>query len=613
MVRAYPSDPARLIEKGHDRSWPLSSALCDTSVYYQASFTNSGNSLTSKLHQQEVPVTSSTFNSVLYMALQESRRRVPVTRFIYNCKILIIHHITKDLNDNLDFSALRNPQFLPSGSNLWLDTENTYIFAIPEQDATAQFNSHNNVITALRQKSFASRMQPLVQQHFKVGLHDLNPHYFEIDGQLHGTGYEFTIALARIYNFTYSFSLVPHEVIQRPDGTVGGWENEVASGRIDVDAFFVANYVAHRRTLEFSTPIWKLAVIYLAKVPGHSTTWTTILDVLEPRTWAALAAITVSFSFAAYARLKSSPYPETHNSGIAIFSLVYNSLVTQSVTFIPKSIRGLAILWLLCSVVMTIFFTSNLLSLLTSPVADEVIPKDMIELSKRRDYNILAMDHPGGPLEVYFNSTTTPHLVSIWRRARLLPVVNCILESITNAKTVCLGWDFIFEGILQANATINYLFEPAVTTNAGLITAMHNIIVRKNSPYADAFNQAVGWFRDTGVYLGWLRQSAAVTKHIGREWLTAQQDSKLFQVLNAAYKASIKLEAEPLELSYMIAPFIVLTCGITLAFSAFITEYLWLKMEHRLDGVKHKTFKVKLDAVVMLQTLGGRLPSYDEY
>ena len=139
---------------------------------------------------------------------------------------------------------------------------------IPENNASAIFNDYEHVITGLRQKSFRSSMQPLVRQHFKVGLHDLNPHFFEISGTMHGTGYEFTIALARLYNFSYSFSLVPHEVIQRPGGTIGGWENEIASGRIDVDAFYVANYVAHRHTLEFSTPIWKLAVIFLAKYPA---------------------------------------------------------------------------------------------------------------------------------------------------------------------------------------------------------------------------------------------------------------------------------------------------------------------------------------------------------
>ena len=205
---------------------------------------------------------------------------------------------------------------------------------------------------------------------------------------------------------------------------------------------------------------------------------------------------------------------------------------------------------------------------------DESSPSEMASLEGRRDYQICALDHPGGPLEVFFNDTKVPHLRRVWERTKLLSMEICVLEAIATPKTVCMGWDFIFEAILQANATINKLFNPAETVSAGLITVYHSVVARKNSFYVDAFNEAVGWVRDTGIYESWLRQSAAVTKHEGKEWLAApeQRGTKNFEALDEAYRTSVTHEAEPLKVSFTVAPAVILAVGMLLATSVFIFE-----------------------------------------
>lgn len=150
----------------------------------------------------------------------------------------------------------------------------------------------------------------------------------------------------------------------------------------------------------------------------------------------------------------------------------------------------------------------------------------------------------------------------------------CVLKAITTPKTVCLGWDFLFEAILEANASIKEQFSPAVIKDAGLITVYHSIIMRKNVPYGDAFNEAVGCYRDTGIYQAWLKQVHALTKQLGRAWMNSppQAETELFHILDESYRSCIKSGAEPLEVIFMIASLVILLCGCIVSFVVFVGE-----------------------------------------
>ena len=577
---------------------PFHISSCKVQVFYEVKSSTRAhqaiNEFTVQSYFPGVPLVIQNFVGLPFVSLWESvkdanEKEVTDQRFLCNCKIMFVYHYkpSNEFRSSLDLGAIENPFFLPpSNKAVQIDTENTYIVLVNEKDARIDLTQR---IIGIRPKTFKSRMSSLRQKQFRFGVfHELNPHNFRINGKKYGTSYEFTEELSNTFNFTYTPSFIPLQVTELEDGTISGWENEIIYDRVDAEVFYVANYVYKSPILQFTTPIWKAEIVYVAKVPAGTTSWTTILGVLEPTTWAAFAGITIAFGLAAYAKVRvvSPICGEKVDAGGLVISLMYNALVSQASVYIPKSIRMLALLWLFCSIVMTNYYTSNLLSLLTTQNLDEKIPQSMSELEQRKDYDIFAMDHPGGPLEDYFNHTTTPHLINIWKRTKLLPLDICVLHAITTPKTVCMGWEFLFEAIVQANATISKLFNPAVTIDADLITVYHSVIMRKNVPYADAFNEAVGWFRDTGVYQAWLNQISSATKYFGRLWLTdpAQRGNEIYKLLNAAYKSSTKSEAEPLVLTFMIAPFVIIAVGLTISFAVLVAEVTWVKCGSRVEG-----------------------------
>ena len=95
----------------------------------------------SELHECQVPTTSSTFTSLQSTSLQDSLSQVRVTNFLYNCRLLIIYHVMEDIQQYGGLSALRNPRFLSGEHEIWLDTENTYIFVIPDRTRNGQESS----------------------------------------------------------------------------------------------------------------------------------------------------------------------------------------------------------------------------------------------------------------------------------------------------------------------------------------------------------------------------------------------------------------------------------------------------------------------------------------
>ena len=416
-----------------------------------------------------------------------------------------------------------------------------------------------------------------LQNHFRVGVHHYNPQYFWTgESEEAGTAYEFMKSLSKLYNFTFSITLIPHTLSTLEDGSLSGWENEVASGRIDADVFYSANYITHRPDLEASTFIWSNSVIFIAKHPEYTTKWTTIMHSLQPTTWAMFAVVTILFAITTSLKLHcpTTSASITRNLSFAV-AMVYKSLVGQSIVQkIPDRIRNLLSIWLLSSMIITMYFSSNLLSLLTFPVPSSDVPRDMVSLSKS-GYKIYVMDMPGGPIEDSFNKTTNPDMANIWKRATLTPVMNCMMKSITMAETACIGFDIFLDPLLQANATINEQFYPAVRSqNSALDAIMSNVVVRRNSAYADAFNDAVGWVRDTGLYLGWMHKIDRITTSMGRAWLTspAQRESNLYKELEATQALGFGRTLEPLRINYLLASFLALGSGSFLALVIYATE-----------------------------------------
>ena len=132
----------------------------------------------------------------------------------------------------------------------------------------------------------------------------------------------------------------------------------------------------------------------------------------------------------------------------------------------------------------------------------------------------------------------------------------------------CIGFDIFLDPLLQANATINEQFYPAVRSqNSALDAIMINVVVRKNSACADAFNDAAGWARDMGLYLSWMRKIDRLARSMGRAWLTspALKESSLYKELEATQEVGFRQTPEPSQINYLLASFLALCSGSVLA------------------------------------------------
>ena len=232
-----------------------------------------------------------------------------------------------------------------------------------------------------------------------------------------------------------------------------GWENEVAiRGRIDADVFYSKNYITHRQDLEASTFIWSNFVIFIAKHPAYTTKWTTIIYSLQPTTWTVFAVVAILLTITESLKLHcpTTSASITQNPSCAVTMVC--SLVGQSIVRkIPGRVRKLLSVWLLSSMFVTMYFSSNLPPLLTISSAELRSSRGH---GHNSDHKIYIMTMLCGPIEDYFNKTTNPEMASIWKRATLPPLMNCMMKSITMVDTARIGFDTFLDPLLQANATL---------------------------------------------------------------------------------------------------------------------------------------------------------------
>lgn len=97
--------------------------------------------------------------------------------------------------------------------------------------------------------------------------------------------------------------------------------------------------------------------------------------------------------------------------------IVLGPLLSQVVT-IPATVRAPAMVWIFGNMLIVNYFTSNLLSHITFPVADP-IPRNFEALSARDDYVIEALASRGDIAEALFNRAKLPAYTKIRDRYKL--------------------------------------------------------------------------------------------------------------------------------------------------------------------------------------------------
>ena len=495
-------------------------------------------------------------------------------RYQLGCEFVLIYHFSnvEAIQPLINLSSMRNAHIFSSASEdqsvRTYESESVNIITVPLQNSQNFDILHE--LGKVKRKTPKSRGDPLRNRFLRVSFYELKPHYYHAKNKTVGIAYDMIQAASEHYNFTYNITLDPAIVTTDPDGKLRGMENEVIHGRIDMNFLYAPTFLPPGANVEASTYYSPASIVFLAQLPQRKTKWTAILYAFELDSWLVTLCTCCAFAVAVFATIKRS-HTECKNAAASSFFIVFNGLLGQEIHFIPLSARSLTILWLFMSFVLTNYYCSNLLSLLTYPEVDPV-PRDMVELALREDYKIVGIDLPGGSMEQYFNQSTSWELVKIWKQASFLPMVKCVTEAVVTPKQVCLGWDFMTEGFLQTNATVNEFFYPALKSRNPPLTVLTCGVLQKNSPYTDGINEVVGWCRDTGLYYKWLYESERLTKLVGKSWLMSagQRGSEITRELISMFRGNFNEgEPEPFRLVNLTAPFVQLAVGFVLALITF--------------------------------------------
>ncbi|CAG7724764.1 unnamed protein product, partial [Allacma fusca] len=391
-------------------------------------------------------------------------------------------------------------------------------------------------------------------KHFRIGIFDLKPQYFTHGRKTLGTAYNIVYYASIKYNFTFEISIAGTSVIKLDDGTFSGFEFDLVYNRSDMLFLYTASFLQHEKvdsTSYFSTA----SIIFLTSLPTVDTDWRAIIYPLKGSTWAAILGCALAVCCVLSLKLAlASIRMHCMNSMSISLNIVFRSLLGQSTT-LPKGVKGLALIWIMSCFIFVNYYTSNLLSYLTYPAAEN-IPQDFSGLAQRSDYRINAIDLPGGPMEQFFSKTTNVEMANIRNRYILYPNwLQCVLDGVTKNKQVCVGWDFIVEGFVHMNATISKLFYPAFKSRSTPITVLTNAILQKNSPYLEGMNEIMCWFRDTGHYFHWRKETEVFIKQVGKSWLQTQQHTQIYKDLHSKFLKLNEINVKAFTMDNLIAPF----------------------------------------------------------
>ena len=151
-----------------------------------------------------------------------------------NCEVAFLFHSMLsgafELSQHLDVKSFKNPRIFslpnPQQNSVTIETENFNIFIAN----LLVCNSGCNILAAVsdvKPKTRKSWADPIRNRHLRIGLYDLKPQYFHAGGHTVGMTYEFIMASAQHFNFTYDLTWTEGTMAQEADGTCSGLECDV--------------------------------------------------------------------------------------------------------------------------------------------------------------------------------------------------------------------------------------------------------------------------------------------------------------------------------------------------------------------------------------------------
>ena len=421
------------------------------------------------------------------------------------------------------------------------------------------------------------------QQRFNPASFDKPPHtVFNSNGKpILGLSVELWKAASKAFNFSYDLQTHPIKFAKHSNGSWAGFMGDIVNGKIDCMYSMLGATSERFQSIEYGTFGIALDITFVGRRAVPTTMdWSSFITPFNGSVWLLLGLLITFLISAHYFAIITMlvNVPASHRTIAVSLNATFGPLLGQCVKIIPF-FRGPTLVWIFGSLIISNYYTSNLLSHITLPPMENV-PRDFEELAKRPDYKIYVMDIPGGVVEVFFQTTQLPSCMNIRQRYKpLKDFSKCVIKAGTEPKTVCIGLSFMLLPLVHRHLGLIRGFQPVFAAEKPAMRQFLHSVLPKKSKYTEAVNFVTGWTRDTGLTGKWFQDVLDFSEKVGRRVLSSGNEGsrRVEDQLERISSAVLFHEALPFKFSHLHMAFGILIVGSFMSLLLFVFE-TWEKI-----------------------------------
>ncbi|CAG7723464.1 unnamed protein product [Allacma fusca] len=440
--------------------------------------------------------------------------------------------------------------------------ENDFIPCLSSTSSEKHYFRHCSLVQK-RSEQVQLAVENLNRQHLVIEMKSFEPHLIENSKREPIGGITWTLlnTLSQNYNFTFTRKIAKTEVTsnlnltQSIKRTPKALLKDLIENRIDmVLPFGKTLYLS--QLLDFTRPIIDMNLFFFTAKPKVTIKWAAVFYPFDTLVW--ILILTISMLVVMFYTLRIKLFQTSYLNQSSVILIPINIHLQQNLTWLGKKrYYYLVLLFLFYSVIINIYYNSNLLAFITFP-EQETVPKSVEELLAS-DYKIIFWTIPGEMVDYFFKKTTAKRYVQLRDKYEFQPSkYKCILAGLYEPKTVCLMIDFATEASIAKNATLNSI---PTEYSKRFLSFVVGMVLQKNSRYFLGFEYAIYRLTEAGIIRQWYHISIEMLRQLG-----IRADSK---------KRSVKQETDnpsPLTVNNFIVAFLFWASGIFAAGAVAIFE-----------------------------------------
>ncbi|CAG7723257.1 unnamed protein product [Allacma fusca] len=534
----------------------------------------------SKARPDVIQFSSFCINIVVFPAKDLASFRQITAALSASTRLEMLHFIFLETQNNLaNIWNTKLFQRLKFKTGLLLDKPG---LEMTERESPSFDSTNFNIVRKIPPAAFS--WSNLRNQHLVIGLLDFEPYVIHDAEHAPKLGMMFTplLDLVSAFNVSADWKLDMPGESTLPNGSYEGFVGDLEERRIDLCFTTVLNLLHYVR-MDYSSVVYVATTRAYISHPKVHVKWEAILYPFDFTVWMVILGFFFGIMPLIYIHLvlkrsESSQPPEAVYLSIV---LPYSALLQES-RAIPKRVRFLMVMIILYSIIIAVFYNSNLVSFLTFPEPDAV-PQSFEELAARKDYTIYNMYYNGGAMEVFFNEATLKYLIEIDKRRIKEPDFSkCIRHALFEPRTACLGWPVVADPMMAKNFTLHSSFIPLRATSSA---DSPKVVVglQKNSKHFTSFNSALTWAVDTGHYLKSAQASLEYLQRNGIAWLKQNRDGETHRKLTHLMEEFQPAATKPFGIKNFVLCFAAVLVGGCLGAITWIFEMI-LRFRFKIFG-----------------------------